>query len=91
MSLKAEVLRKQNEISKVKSENNARIIKQTRKITPLILKNKGVEGRAGYDVHEEDEDLLKNSRYSYIPYSYQVYYNKFTGPHWKLKQSCMIN
>nr|CAH7738206.1 unnamed protein product [Callosobruchus chinensis] len=60
LSLKAEILRKQQELVKSKAENEVKreIIK---KKTPLELKNKGVEDRKRFDETEEDKDLLKQS------------------------------
>ncbi|VEN42769.1 unnamed protein product [Callosobruchus maculatus] len=60
LSLKAEILRKQQELVKAKADNEVKreIIK---KKTPLELKNKGVEDRKRFDETEEDKDLLKQS------------------------------
>nr|CAI5818239.1 unnamed protein product [Callosobruchus analis] len=60
LSLKAEILRKQQELVEAKAENKIKreIIK---KKTPLELKNKGVENRKRFDDTEEEKDLLKQS------------------------------
>ena len=60
LSLKAEILRKQEELSKAKAENDVKI-RNLKKNSPLDLKNKGVEQRQTQDT-SEDEDLLKKSR-----------------------------
>lgn len=59
LSLKAEILRKQEDISKAKIENEAKI--KVLKKVPLEIKNKGVEERGNKD-YEEDLDLLKLSK-----------------------------
>ncbi|XP_057670827.1 coiled-coil domain-containing protein 174 [Diorhabda carinulata] len=59
LSLKAEILRKQEDISKAKIENEAKI--KVLKKVPLEIKNKGVEERSNKD-YEEDLDLLKLSK-----------------------------
>ncbi|XP_044262244.1 coiled-coil domain-containing protein 174 [Tribolium madens] len=61
LSLKAEILRKQQELAKAKAENEVKI-RQIKKNTPLDLKNKGIEQRQAQDLSEEEENLLKKSR-----------------------------
>uniref|UniRef100_A0A1Y1MAG5 CCDC174 alpha/beta GRSR domain-containing protein n=1 Tax=Photinus pyralis TaxID=7054 RepID=A0A1Y1MAG5_PHOPY len=61
LSLKAEILRKQEELNKTKLENQTKTA-PTKKLTPLEVKNKGVEQRTVNDISEEDENLLKKSR-----------------------------
>lgn len=61
LSLKAEILRKQNELGKAKIQNNIKIAQHVKKNTPLDIKNKGIEKRLINDF-VEDEDLLKKSR-----------------------------
>ncbi|KAG5889004.1 hypothetical protein JTB14_033934 [Gonioctena quinquepunctata] len=61
LSLKAEILRKQEELTKAKFENAIKI-KVLKKNTPLEIKNKGVEGRNKRDENSDDEDLLKQSK-----------------------------
>ncbi|EFA13255.1 coiled-coil domain-containing protein 174 [Tribolium castaneum] len=61
LSLKAEILRKQQELAKAKVENEVKI-RQIKKNTPLDLKNKGIEQRQAQDLSEEDQNLLKKSR-----------------------------
>nr|XP_022908615.1 coiled-coil domain-containing protein 174 [Onthophagus taurus] len=61
LSLKAEILRKQDEVTKAKLQNKAKSVQESRKSTPLELKNKGVTERSKFD-EVEDEDLLKKSR-----------------------------
>ncbi|KAJ8936226.1 hypothetical protein NQ318_009359 [Aromia moschata] len=58
LSLKAEILRKQQELIKAKADNDLKI-KVIKKNTPLEIKNKGLEARQIKDLEEEDEDLLK--------------------------------
>ncbi|CAG9854937.1 unnamed protein product [Phyllotreta striolata] len=60
LSLKAEILRKRDELSKIKVENEVK--KKVLKNNPLDIKNKGVEEREKFDQTEENEDLLKQSR-----------------------------
>ncbi|XP_028136437.1 coiled-coil domain-containing protein 174 [Diabrotica virgifera virgifera] len=60
LSLKAEILRKQQELSKAKVENDVKI--KTLKKSPLEIKNKGVEARDRNDQSDVDQDLLKQSR-----------------------------
>ncbi|XP_060524006.1 coiled-coil domain-containing protein 174 [Cylas formicarius] len=60
LSLKAEILRKQEELTKAKVENDQKI-KVIKKNNPLEFKNKGVEERGSRDLSEEDLDLLKLS------------------------------
>lgn len=61
LSLKAEILRKQQELSKVKKDNRVKI-QNLKNNTPLDLKNKGVELREANDGNSEDENLLQKSR-----------------------------
>jgi hypothetical protein len=61
LSLKAEILRKQQELGKAKSENEIKI-RNLKKNSPLDLKNKGIEQRQTQDLSEEEENLLKKSR-----------------------------
>lgn len=61
MSLKAEILRKQEELSKVKKDNKVKI-NNLKKNAPLDLKNKGVEQRESNDYNSDEDDLLKKSR-----------------------------
>ncbi|CAH1104679.1 unnamed protein product [Psylliodes chrysocephalus] len=60
LSLKAEILRKQQELSKAKLENEVK--KKVLKNNPLDIKNKGIELREKNDQTDEHEDLLKQSR-----------------------------
>lgn len=60
LSLKAEILRKQQELSKAKLENEVK--KKVLKNNPLDIKNKGIELREKNDQTDENEDLLKQSR-----------------------------
>lgn len=60
LSLKAEILRKQEELNKNKHENRSKT-PHLKKLTPLEVKNKGVEQRTLNDTNE-DENLLKQSR-----------------------------
>ncbi|KAK4883559.1 hypothetical protein RN001_006878 [Aquatica leii] len=61
LSLKAEILRKQDELSKVKLQNETKkVIKK--KVTPLEVKNKGLEQRELNDINHEEENLFKKSR-----------------------------
>lgn len=59
LCLKAEILRKQEELKKATLENKVRKA-PTKK--PLEFKNKGVEERQQNDHNEEDENLLRKSR-----------------------------
>ncbi|KAI4460358.1 hypothetical protein MML48_6g00005168 [Holotrichia oblita] len=61
LSLKAEILRKQEEVNKEKLLNKAKAAQGIKKGSPLDLKNKGVDERQQND-NFEDEDLLKKSR-----------------------------
>ncbi|RZC32897.1 coiled-coil domain-containing protein 174 [Asbolus verrucosus] len=62
LSLKAEILRKQQELSKARAENEVKI-RNLKKNSPLDLKNKGVEQRqTAQDLSEEEENLLKKSK-----------------------------
>lgn len=61
--MKAEILRKQEEIQQAKSENDIKI-KTIKKNIPLEIKNKGLEKRLLNDLTEEDKDILKQSRLS---------------------------
>lgn len=61
LSLKAEILRKQQELAKVQKDNKVKI-QNLKKNTPLDLKNKGVEQRENNDISEEEINLLKKSR-----------------------------
>ncbi|XP_030754066.1 coiled-coil domain-containing protein 174 [Sitophilus oryzae] len=61
LSLKAEILRKQEDLAKAKADN-AEKIKVIKKKSPLELKNKGVNERARRDFGDEEQDLLKLSR-----------------------------
>ncbi|KAI4460308.1 hypothetical protein MML48_6g00017791 [Holotrichia oblita] len=61
LSLKAEILRKQEEVNKEKLLNKAKAAQGIKKGSPLDLKNKGVDERQQSDSFE-DEDLLKKSR-----------------------------
>lgn len=61
LSLKAEILRKQQELSKVQKDNKVKI-QNLKKNTPLDLKNKGVEQRESRDISDEEINLLKQSR-----------------------------
>ncbi|XP_065157400.1 coiled-coil domain-containing protein 174 [Atheta coriaria] len=60
LSLKAEILKKQEELQKAKAENHIKLQKSHKK--PLELKNRGVESRAANDGDVVDEELLKKSR-----------------------------
>ncbi|CAH1183265.1 unnamed protein product [Phaedon cochleariae] len=71
LSLKAEILRKQQELVKAKAGNEVKI-KVLKKNTPLEIKNKGVEGRSRNDETEEEQDLLKQSR-SALEYKTKLY------------------
>ncbi|KAJ8921808.1 hypothetical protein NQ315_008437 [Exocentrus adspersus] len=61
LSLKAEILRKQQELVKAKADNEIKI-KIIKKNTPLEIKNKGIEARLRNDITEEEENLLKLSK-----------------------------
>ncbi|KAF7266878.1 coiled-coil domain-containing protein 174 [Rhynchophorus ferrugineus] len=61
LNLKAEILRKEDDLVKAKSENVQKL-KVIKKRAPLELKNKGVEERKQFDYTEEELDLLKLSR-----------------------------
>lgn len=62
LSLKAEILRKQQELSKTRAENEIKIA-QLKKNAPLDLKNKSVEERQKQDeLSTEEENLLIKSR-----------------------------
>ncbi|CAH0552558.1 unnamed protein product [Brassicogethes aeneus] len=61
VSLKAEILRKQQELSKVKAANDIKIL-NIKKNTPIEFKNKGVEERSKKDLTEQEENQLKKSR-----------------------------
>ncbi|CAH1131437.1 unnamed protein product [Ceutorhynchus assimilis] len=60
ISLKAEILRKQEELGKAKQANSEKI--KVIKKKALELKNKGVDDRKLNDLNEEEQDLLKLSR-----------------------------
>ncbi|CAG9826242.1 unnamed protein product [Diabrotica balteata] len=60
LSLKAEILRKQQELNKAKVDNDVKI--KILKKSPLEIKNKGVEARDRNDQSDVDQDLLKQSR-----------------------------
>lgn len=74
LSLKAEILRKQQELSKVQKDNKVKI-QNLKKNTPLDLKNKGVEQRESRDISDEEINLLKQSRYLsfYIAFSFLTF------------------
>lgn len=61
LSLKAEILRKQEEVNKEKLLNKAKAARGIKKGSPLEIKNKGINDRQKNDVWEDD-DLLKKSR-----------------------------
>ncbi|XP_018576141.1 coiled-coil domain-containing protein 174 [Anoplophora glabripennis] len=61
LSLKAEIIRKQQELIKTKADNEVKI-KTIKKNAPLEIKNKGIEARQKNDITEEEEDLLKQSK-----------------------------
>ncbi|KAF5270394.1 hypothetical protein FQR65_LT05582 [Abscondita terminalis] len=61
LSLKAEILRKQEELTKSKLTNEVKKV-QNKKLKPLEVKNKGLEQRELNDLNEEEENLLKKSR-----------------------------
>ncbi|GJQ74237.1 hypothetical protein Trydic_g23461 [Trypoxylus dichotomus] len=61
LSLKAEILRKQEEVNKEKLLNKAKAAQGIKKGSPLDLKNKGLSERQKNDTFE-DEDLLKKSK-----------------------------
>lgn len=63
LSLKAEILRKQQECTKIKADNEVKI-KTLKKNTPLEVKNK--EKLAdNAPLTDAEEELLKKSRYTY--------------------------
>lgn len=59
--MKAEILRKQEEVNKEKLLNKAKAAQGIRKGSPLDLKNKGINERQQNDF-DVDDDLLKKSR-----------------------------
>ncbi|KAF5290891.1 hypothetical protein FQA39_LY14571 [Lamprigera yunnana] len=61
LSLKAEILRKQEELTKTKLQNQTKRL-QNKKVTPLEVKNKGLGQRELNDTNEEEENLLRKSR-----------------------------
>lgn len=60
LSLKAEILRKQEDLTRTKQENAEKI--KTIKKKSLELKNKGVDGRQLNDLDDAEQDLLKLSK-----------------------------
>nr|XP_023014486.1 coiled-coil domain-containing protein 174 [Leptinotarsa decemlineata] len=77
LSLKAEILRKQQELTKAKFDNEVKV-KILKKNTPLEIKNKGIESRIRNDECPEDEDLLKQSR-SALEYKADLYEKLSSG------------
>lgn len=90
LSLKAEILRKQDELSKVKVQNNINIAQHVKKNTPLDIKNKGIEKRMVNEI-VEDEDLLRKSRLVLNLFIVHIFYNVVLGMPLKLNQGFMIN
>ncbi|ERL94466.1 hypothetical protein D910_11743 [Dendroctonus ponderosae] len=60
LSLKAEILRKQEDVARAKIENDGKIRTIKKKYT--VKKNKGIENREINDLTEEDHDLLRLSK-----------------------------
>lgn len=70
--MKAEILRKHQELAKAKNDNE-RKIKQIKKNTPLEFKNKNFHkdkqtGITEISETEDDQDLLTKSRFVHVNY-----------------------